>query len=88
MRIVTVSSKQQITIPKEILLALGLKHQGKLILEAQEEALVMRPLRTSIVEQTAGSLTDSVSPLKLEASFSTILKEAKKKTAAKLAKNG
>lgn len=88
MRIVTISSKQQITIPKELLLALGLKHQGKLMLEAQEEALIMRPLKTSIVEQTAGSLTNSVSPSKLGASFSAILKEAKKKTAAKLAKNG
>lgn len=88
MRVVTISSKQQITIPKEFLLVLGLKHQGKFILEAQEEVLVMRPLKTSIVEQTAGSLTNSVSPSKLGASFSTILKATKKKTAAKLAKNG
>lgn len=88
MRVVTISSKQQITIPKELLLMLGLKPREKFILEAQEETLVMRPLKTSIVEQTAGSLTNNVSSSKLGASFSAILKEAKKKTAAKLAKNG
>lgn len=86
MKIVKISSKNQITIPGEFLLRLNLKPMEKFVLEAEADVLVMKPLKNSIVKQTAGSLTKFVSPSKLGVPFSKILKEAKKKTAAKLAK--
>ena len=87
MKIVKISSKRQITIPREFLLRLNLQPMEKLVLVAEADALIMKPLKSSIVEQTAGSLTKFVSPSKLGVPFSKILKETKKKTAAKLAKN-
>ena len=87
MKIVKISSKRQITIPREFLLRLNLQPMEKLVLVAEADALIMKPLKRSIVEQTAGSLTKFVSPSKLGVPFSKILKETKKKTAAKLAKN-
>jgi len=85
MKIVKISSKRQITIPSELLLSLNLQPMGQLVVQAKDKTLVMKPLKTSIVEQTAGSLTEFISPSKLGIPFSKILKEAKKKTAAKLA---
>lgn len=87
MKIVKISSKRQITIPNELLLGLNLQPMGKLIIQAEDKTLIMKPLKTSIVEQTAGSLTKFVSPSKLGVPLSKILKETKKKTAAKLAKD-
>lgn len=87
MKIVKISSKRQITIPNELLLGLNLQPMEKLIIQAENETLIMKPLKTSIVEQTAGSLTRFVSHSKLGVPLSKILKETKKKTSAKLAKN-
>lgn len=87
MKIVKISSKRQITIPSELLLSLNLQPMGQLVVQAKDQTLIMKPLKTSIVEQTAGSLTKFVSPAKLGVPLSKILKETKKKTAAKLAKD-
>ena len=88
MKIVTISSKRQITIPKDLLVDLNLQPRAKLILQEENGALMMRPLRKSVVEQTAGSLTPYVSPAKLGVSLARMIKETKRKTAAKLVKQG
>lgn len=87
MKIVKISSKNQVTIPSELLASLNLEPKEKLLLEAEKGRLVMKPLGVSVVEQTAGSLTKFVSPSKLGVPLSKILKETKKKTAARLVKN-
>ena len=84
-RIATLSSKNQITIPVDFLMALGASLQKKFLLESQNETIIMRPLKTSVVEQLAGSLTKYVSPDKLGVPFKTIMEETKKKTARYLA---
>ena len=88
MKIVTISSKRQITIPKDLLVDLNLQPRAKLILQEENGALMMRPLRKSVVEQTAGSLTSYVSPAKLGVPLARIIKETKRKTAAKLVRQG
>lgn len=87
MKIVKISSKKQITLPSELLLDLSLQPMEKLVVQAENDTLVLKPLRTSVVEQTAGSLTKFVSSSKLGVSLSKIRRETKEKTAAKLAKN-
>ena len=88
MKIVTISSKRQITIPKDLLAGLNLQPRAKLILREENGALIMKPLRKSVVEQTAGSLRPYVSPAKLSASLAKMMKETKRKTAVKLVKQG
>lgn len=86
MRVTTISSKQQITIPMELLLALNMKPQGKVLLEPDGKKLVIRSLKNSIVEETAGSLTKYVRPAKLGKPFSEILEITKKKVAGEIAR--
>lgn len=85
MRIVTLSSKNQIALPYAMTSLLGLKPKQKIMIEFVDNEIVLRPLTTSIVEQTAGSLTQYVSPSKLGKDFTTIMSETKKKTARYLA---
>jgi len=87
MKIVTLSSKNQITLPKELLFYLGLEARGRLIIENGDQKLILKPLKTTIVDQTADSLTRYINSSRLKKSFKKILKETKKKTAYRLAKN-
>lgn len=87
MRVVTLSSKNQVTIPKEMLMHLELLPRKKLLIEHKEKEIVLRPLTSSIVEETAGSLANFVPKNKKRKSFQSILKETKKITARQLAKN-
>lgn len=85
MKLVTLSSKNQITIPKETVDQLQLLVTRKLILEYKNETIVLKPLKRSIVEQTAGSLSRYVSKKKLGKSFKSIMEETKRKAAKELA---
>jgi bifunctional DNA-binding transcriptional regulator/antitoxin component of YhaV-PrlF toxin-antitoxin module len=89
MKVVTVSSKRQITLPKEVLDLLEVKPQEKLILRVtktgKRKTAFLEPLRTTIVNQTAGSLTHHVHKSKLGTPLYKILTEAKKTTSKKLA---
>lgn len=87
MKIVTLSSKNQITIPKEAVDRLELLPRRKLFMTYQQDKIILQPLRKSIVDQTAGSLTRYVAKNKLGKSWKTILSETKKKTARKLAQS-
>lgn len=87
MNIVTISSKNQITIPKNLLLSLNLRPAEKLVLDIENGMLVAEPFVGSIVEGTAGSLTSYIVKNKLKKAFSYILAKTKKKTARKLVKN-
>ncbi len=87
MKIVTLSSKNQVTIPKEALTYFGLTPNRKLLIEYKKRELILKPLTSSIVEETAGSLTNLVSKNKKNNSFKVILKETKRKTAKKLVKS-
>ena len=86
MKIVTLSAKNQITLPKAMISLLDLQPKEKLIIDYKEEELIIRPLGSSIVERTAGSLTNHVSSAKRGKKFSDILKDTKKITAKKLSR--
>ncbi len=78
MKLVTLSSKNQITLPKSLLQQLGVKSKSKLLIEAKEDSLVVKPVRQSIVDATAGSLNKYISPDKLGKSLEEIMEETRK----------
>lgn len=86
MRVASISSKQQITLSKDELSALGLGKGAKVLVLKKEGVLSIKPISVSIVEQVAGSLTKYVDKSKLGKPFSEILEVTKKRAAAHLAK--
>ena len=85
MKIVTLSSKRQITIPKHILGDRILLPGDRLIIQKEQYGLSIKPLGTSVVRETAGSLGQYISSAKRGVSLAEILRETKKKTSKKLA---
>jgi len=88
MRIVTLSSKHQITIPRSLLRELQVSPRSKMLIKAEGDAIVVKPLKKSVVDEVAGSLAKYVSPSKRGVPFSKIMEITKNKVAAKLAKEG
>lgn len=86
MKVATVSSKGQITIPKDIQNRLHMQTNSKVMLYPEQDFLVIKPLQQSIVDQTAGSLAQYVSPAKKGKLFADILHETQKATAKSLIK--
>lgn len=86
MKIALLSSKGQITIPKEVQKLLNITYRSRLALYPEKNVLIVKPLKTSIVEQTAGSLARYVPPEKRGVPFSHVREETRKIVAEKLAK--
>lgn len=85
MQISLLSAKGQITIPKKIQKELQIGHRSKLAIYPQKDAIIIKPLRSSITEQTAGSLTRFIPKDKRGVSFEKVLEETKKMAASQLA---
>lgn len=60
MQLVTISSQRQITIPADMLGQLGVDKLDKLFLTIEEEKLVAKPQKGSLVDRLAGSLSHLV----------------------------
>lgn len=88
MKIVKISSKNQITLPQEMLKSLQVAPRQSVLIDQRGEEIVVKPLKESIVEQTAGSLTKYVHPSKLGVPFATVMEETKRIVAKELAKEG
>ncbi|GIW64419.1 MAG: hypothetical protein KatS3mg092_0352 [Patescibacteria group bacterium] len=86
MIISTISSKNQITLPKDILLSIGIGPKDKLLIRKEEEKIILSPLKNSVVDEIAGVLTKNVSRKKLNQPLTEIRKQTKIKTAYKLMK--
>lgn len=87
MNIVTVSSKNQITIPKQMLRRMKIASHRRLVVEQKKHnVIVLRPLTKSIVEEVGGSLSKYLAVRKRAVSFSHILKTTKEITSKKLAR--
>lgn len=85
MRVTNFSTKQQLTFSKQELEILGLKNKGQVLIQREKDMLIIKPVKSSIVDQTAGSLTKYI-PRSLQGiPFQKILMDTKKKTAKKLA---
>ncbi len=87
MQIALLSSKGQVTIPKKIQKELKIGHRSRLIIYPQKDVIIIKPLKTSITEQTAGSLAHLIPESKKGISFDQILEKTKKIAASELAKN-
>ncbi len=85
MKIVKISSKGQITLARSLLTALDLSLHDCVLMEQEDEKIVLRPVKTSVAEELAGSLNKHINPSKLGVSFETIMKETKKKVGKHLA---
>ena len=85
MRIVILSVKNQITIPKALLQQLQVAPKSKLLIKAENDVILARPLKQSVFDELAGSLTKYVHPSKLGVPFDVIMEETKKIVAKKLA---
>lgn len=86
MNIATISSQRQITLPRRLLLELKLQPKQKVLIERHKKGVLVRPLKTSIAQELAGSLTKYIHPSKLGVSFDVIMEETHKKVARELAK--
>lgn len=86
MNIVTLSSKNQITLPIELLTSLGITPREKLLVDTRDDLLVLKPLKTSIINEIAGSLTNHISSGKLGIPLPAVYNKTKKVTAKKLAR--
>lgn len=84
MNIVTISSKNQITLPIELLISLGITPREKLLVDTKDNLLVLKPLKTSVTDEVAGSLTKHISSGKLGTPLSIVFNKTKKITAKKL----
>lgn len=86
MQIALLSAKGQITIPKYIQRELKIGHRSKLAIYPQKDLIIVKPLRTSITEQTAGSLAHLVPENKKGVDIDQVLEETKKIAAFELVK--
>lgn len=86
MKIATISSKRQITIPRDILKLMSIDKGNKVMLYPDKNILMIKPLKTSIAQQTAGSLKKYVDPKKLGIPFSKVREETQKIAVAELVK--
>jgi bifunctional DNA-binding transcriptional regulator/antitoxin component of YhaV-PrlF toxin-antitoxin module len=85
MKVVTISSKNQITLPAQVLAHLGVSAHDKALVEKQGDTIVVTPLKTSVVDQVSGSLRSQIPQSKQAASLKEIDQTVRKKVAKKLA---
>lgn len=85
MNIVTLSSKNQITLPIELLASLDIAPREKLLVDTKDNLLVLKPLKTSMIDEVASSLTKHISSSRLGIPLSIVFNKTKKITAKKLA---
>ena len=83
MHTITLSSKNQITLPKFILDMFRIKSGEKLLVEAERDAIRIRPVGKSIVNQLVGSV--KIPDAKKGIPYTVALDATKKIVARKLA---
>lgn len=85
-KIATISSKGQITIPRNFQLTMNVTYGQRVMIYPDKDTLIIKPLKGSIVQQTAGSLKRYVDQSKLGVPFPQVRKETQKIVARHLAK--
>ena len=83
MQLVTISSKRQITIPKRYLEELDFS--GKAMLDSKNGELTIKPVKSSVIDQLAGSLNHLIDPVKLGVPFKVAKKKAMEEMVKELA---
>lgn len=85
MQLALLSAKGQITIPKKIQKQLQIGHRSRLAIYHQKDLIIIKPLKSSITEQTAGSLAHFIPRNKRGVSFNQVLEETKRVVSSELA---
>lgn len=88
MAIGTVSSQNQITLPRAITRSLGIMPSDKVYVRQERERIIVEPLKKSVVDDTYGVLRDKIAPRKRGKSMKEIVAKTKKIVAEKLAAEG
>ncbi len=83
MPIAVLTSKGQMTIPKEVRKALDLKPSGKVIIVVDGDQAILKPLKGNILD-IGGSI--AIPALEKPADFRKIREEVQKKVAKKVAR--
>ena len=83
MKIATISSKNQITLPQELIYLFGIKPGSKVAVEKNKNGILVSPIKKSIVDEVAGSLV--IPKSKRNKSFEDIMSGTRKRTAYLLA---
>lgn len=86
MKIATISSKGQITLPRSFMRELQMQPRQKVFIEKDNDRIKIRPIPSSIAEKLAGSLKKHIHPSKLGVPWEVVMQETKKRVAEKLAK--
>lgn len=86
MKIATISSKGQITLPRSLMQELDITTKSKVLIERSNGTLVIQPIRKSIVEQTAGSLAKYIPKEKRGVPFNKIREITQRLAAEELMK--
>lgn len=79
----SLTSKGQVTIPKEIRNALGLKERDKVAFIRKGDEVIIKPIKGNILE-----LRGVVKPKEKSENFEEIRKITKKKISQRIVKNG
>ena len=88
MRIASISSRRQISLSKDELEALGIPIYGKLLKKVESGRLILTPIKTSVVAETAGFLKNHIPLSKRGISFKKIRRKTQEIVAAELALEG
>lgn len=65
MKLATISSKNQITLPVNIMNTVGLTAKSRVFIRVKGDQVVIEPQRQSVVESVGGSLNQYVTPDRL-----------------------
>lgn len=85
MKIATISSKGQITLPRSLLRELNIRPKQKVFIQRENGAFLITPIKKSITEELAGSLTKYIHPSKLGVPFEEVRRKTQELAAKELA---
>lgn len=88
MKIATVSSKGQITLPRSLLRDVNITLKSKVLIKRSNGFIVIQPIKKSVVEETAGSLAKYIPKEKRGVPFAKIREITQKLAAEELVKKG
>ncbi len=82
------SSKGQITIPRKLQKEYNLSPRSRIVIYAEKDGIKIKPLKTSIVDQTAGSLAKYITKETLGKDWKEIREETQRLAAEHIVKKG
>jgi AbrB family looped-hinge helix DNA binding protein len=85
MKIATISSKNQITLPASLLASLGIGPKTKVLISKKSDEITIKPIATSLTDELGGSLSKYANPSKLGVPFEEVRQRTQELVAKELA---